>query len=275
MPLVPLALQNFPLALFTLPFYKRNNKYQGVVFDYVTKQKVDRVLVFLIDANTGRVIARTVTNRDGKYGFLISQSGQYELKIKKGAYTLKTDLEKDDLYGKLYTGAKELNEGTVMELNLALIQNSVDWHDYVQNTVSKGKILWRKIWHFLSMILLLGGSYLAIVNVVQTPSTWNYGMIGLYILMIVRLVIIKVTNPRGSVRRKEDNKPLPFSLVELYKDGQRKYFTTTDIQGRYFLQAEKGHYELKVQGRAMDGTGIVKRMKVFLKKGVVKLDVRV
>jgi hypothetical protein len=274
-PLAPIPLQASPLILFTLPFIKKSSQYGGVVFDYVTKQRLDKVLVILIDSETKRAVERTVTDQEGRYGFLISRDGKYELKIKRGAYTLKTNLEKDNLYGELYTKAMELKSGEIMEPNIALEQDVVDWQDYVKKTFSVGRNIWRRIWQAFSSLLLFLGVGITVYSVIKSPSIWNYLMLVIYILVIAKLIFGMVSKPRGVVKSKRDKKPLPFALVGLHKNGQRKYFSTTDIQGRYFLLAEEDNYNLKIRGKTLAGESVGVEKEIFAKNGVVEDKVEI
>jgi len=273
-PLFPMTLQVSFFTLFAIPFIKRKpEKYWGVVFDNYTKQPQKNAIVSLIDTKTGERLDSMVTDDTGRYGFLISKEAHYEIDIKKGHYVISTQKESDSIYGKIYIQPQNFQPETPIELNIALKQDRVNWENYANN-ISR-KIIIKKILNFFMYVLFIVGTIYSVYVTINYPHWMNYVVITIYAFVIIYLVTTITKKHYGTVTNKENKNPIPFTLVELHQNNQRKYFTVTDIQGRYYLLAKDGGYTMKIKGQPAGGHIFEKQGEIIVNKGIVREDIEI
>ena len=272
MPLVPFNLQTSFITLFAIPFFKRKpKKYWGTIFDKDTKQPQKNVIVSLVDAKTNEKIDSMMTDDTGRYGFLISKESQYALQVKKGHYTPFTQKDIDPIYGKIYTHPQDFKPETPIELNIALEQDKINWKKYTNNIATR--IVIKKIVNILMYILFSMGAIFSIVVTFFYPYWYNYAVLIFYALSIIYLITTFVTKHYGTVTNRQTKTPIPFTLIELFKNNKREYFTVSDIQGRYYLLAKNGKYTMKVKGQPVGGHIFEQHDTVIVDEGMVKKDI--
>jgi len=273
-PLIPFPLQTSIFTLFATPFIKRRkDKFWGVVFDSDTKQPIKNVVVSLVDVGSNEKIETILTDEQGRYGFLLSKQAKYEIIIKKRSYVINKEHYIDPIYGKLYTQPQEFMPDVLIELDIAIKQEKVDWHIYTQN-ISK-KILIKKIWNiFLYFIFVIGFIYAIYVTTIY--GHWiNYTVITVYAVTTMFLIFKKTKKHYGIIISKETNLPIPFVLVGLYQNDQRINFTVTDIEGRYYLLVKNGNYTIKIKGQIVNGRVFEKQKNITVKNGILKQDIKI
>ncbi|MEA3323139.1 MAG: SBBP repeat-containing protein [Patescibacteria group bacterium] len=273
-PLFPLPLQTSLLMLFAIPFIKRKKeKFWGIVFDSHTKQPIKNTVVYLIDTKSNEKLETVLTDEQGRYGFLISKPSNYTIEVKKGSYTISTKSNNDPIYGKTYTHPQEFKPDTPIELNISLQQQKVNWDNYVQG-ISK-KIILKTLWNILLYIIFAAGFIYTIYTTLNYPHWINYAVLSIYAITTIFLIVKKSRKHYGTVTSKETKTPIPFTLIELYKNDQRVHFTVTDIQGRYYLLAQDGTYTMKVKGQPAGGHIFEKHGDITVTKGIVKEDIEI
>ncbi|MEA3249304.1 MAG: fibronectin type III domain-containing protein, partial [Patescibacteria group bacterium] len=88
-------------SLLTHPsilFLGRRRKKWGVVYDAITKKAVDLAIVRLIDDKTGKIMRSMVTDKSGRYFFIV-EPGSYRLMVAKNGFVFPTaylEGEKED-----------------------------------------------------------------------------------------------------------------------------------------------------------------------------------
>lgn len=261
------------LALFAFPFTKRRKtKDWGVIFDEETKQPLKKVPIKLQEMNSGKVVATTFSDEQGRYGFLISQKGKYGLLVKLKNYSLDTSHPEDPLYGKLYTHPQEIDPASVEELNLALKQEKINWHEYLRSFDQRR--LLHKVLNFIFYGIFILGAIYSLQVTIKYPHWFNYLVLAVYGFTIIYLLARGFRKKFGTLRN-QAGKPIPLAVVELYQDNQRKYFTVTDLEGRYYLLAKNGHYTLKIKGQPISGHTFSFEKEIDIKDGILKRDFKI
>ena len=123
-------------------------------------------------------------------------------------------------------------------------------------------------------VVYIAGFIISIYAAVIYPSTINYIILASYFVFLALRIIHKNKKKFGTIISKEDRKPLPFTVVELYdtNNNQRVNFTVSDILGRYYLLANNGNYKLKIKSMSTLENHFQGEDKVSIKNGMFKED---
>ncbi|MCK4636152.1 MAG: Ig-like domain-containing protein [Candidatus Moranbacteria bacterium] len=272
------------IRFLALPFgRKRKEYYQGIAFDAVTKQPVPNLPIQIIDTKSGLVKKTVVTNEEGRYGFL-PEKGEYQLEINNPNYKLNTEQIRDELYEKIYQGqtitiTKEEQKNTVISPNLSLIPpTNFNWKEFAKQKIQKRHSNFAKTMNKLSQILFIAGFIWSAISVALSPNViWNWLILAFYIILSFYQLFNKKHQKRfGKVYKKESNKPIPFSRLNLKnKENQIKKFSVSDTLGRYLLLSPEGTYNLETKGTFLEGQPYTKKQIVKAKNGVVNAGVGV
>ena len=124
--------------LFFLVLRKRR-KFWGVVYDSVSKQPLDPVLVTLAYADSNHDVQSSVTDLFGRYGFL-ARPGKFKIFVRKTNYTFPSVRAKgnsDGVYGHLYHGEFFTLAGgaEVVAPNIPMDPQSRDWNQQAKESI--------------------------------------------------------------------------------------------------------------------------------------------
>lgn len=289
--LVAAAVANVPGLIFRLQNllfaflgFKKRRRNWGVVYDSVTKQPLDPAYVVISDMN-GNEVASSITDLDGRYGFLVPP-GIYTIAAGKTHYTFPSAVlagkQKDELYDNLYFGGEiEIKrDGEVVARNIPMDPTVTDWNEVAKREqqrfsfFNKADILFHKVVNVLFWV----GFGLAIFSVALVPVTFNYVALGLYIL----LFILNKTGFGGrkyGVIRDAQGKSLAFGIVRIFNAELHREIAhkVINAHGKYYAIVPKGRYYVTIEQKNQDGT----YTKVFtssamdIKNGIIKKDFRV
>jgi hypothetical protein len=242
--------QGFMAMLGLLP---KRKKVWGTVYDANTKRPIPFAKVQLLDRNR-RVLETRIADKDGRYGFLTTPESLLAQNVqililpiaKEYAFPSHTAATVDTfVYNNLYYGdlitvsdQKLINFDIPMDpirpsvVPLMLKSPSIVLGASVAAIADAG------FWLGLVMIPL---------NAIITPTPFTFGVMFLFLgTASLRIWGIR-EHPFGTVTDSATGRPMPFALITLNDlAGKRAGFTVTDEQGRYFLVAERGTYELTI-----------------------------
>lgn len=234
--------------LFTQPLKLLGfRKGWGTVYNAITKKPIDLALVRLYDAKSDRLLASRVTDRNGRYIFLVNP-GEYYIKIEKPGFDFPSALLKrahdDGSFLDLYYGEKIVISG---EERSAIIANiPIDQED-VQ--ITDAEILKKFSRARLSQALSWLGPALAAVYFLFFPSIFSLGLIVVHVLMLFlfrRLAGRKHKKKHWGVVYAPDGKnPVKRAITRIFSSeyGRMLEFYVTDDQGRYdFLVGNNKYY---------------------------------
>jgi hypothetical protein len=242
--------------LFTQPillFGRRRKKKWGVVFNSLTKQPIDLAIVRLVHFESKLVIRTIVTDKYGRYRFLV-QPGNFMIEVVKPGYvfpTLYLSNKKEDVdYLDLYHGGKiEVTSDQVIALNIPL--------DPVTSEETPRKVLLRKVTHAVRHLLAFCGIPFGITVLVISPTAPNalllLAQIGVYILFR-RLAVPAKSKSWGISIDGKTKKPISNVVVRIFDKKFNKLLETqvTDRNGKYgffvrrnvyYITAEKPGYQ--------------------------------
>jgi hypothetical protein len=250
-----------PARLFQLLFSwfgVGRKKTWGVVFDSMTKQALDPVVVSLKDA-TGKVIQTSITDMEGRYGF-VAVPGLYSLEAHKADYVFPSEKlfgkNSDGVYNDLYFGGtfQVLEEGEIITKNIPLDAINFNWNEYEKNRLGFGKkkTFMEKLQKFGTVLFVIG-FIVSIVAVFISPILWNYIMLSLYIVAGI-FQILGLAKHAGSASI--DGIPLSFGIMRVYSNTLKKEMkkVVLDNFGNYYCLVRNGEYYITLEARNSDGT---------------------
>lgn len=256
-PLVLLRLWNLILALLGL---RRRRTPWGTVYDSVTKQPLDPVYVVLQDLN-GKEIATSITDLDGRYGFLVTR-GQYRIIVNKTNYIFPSKKlfgkTEDELYQGLYFSeiidVKE--DGEVITKNIPMDPVNFDWNEFAKRDQKLlSSYSRRDVWVArIADILFIAGFIFTIIACLVSPMLYNYIIFAFYILMLALKRTVLKPRSYGRIRRKENQNPLSFAIIRIFFAGSEHEVAhkVADESGKYYCLVPNGKYYTKIENKNLD-----------------------
>lgn len=242
---IPYALYLY--SLIAHPFLliaRRRRKKWGVVYNSLNKLPLDLAIVRLMDAKTGRILRTMVTDKEGRYFFIV-QAGSYRLASVKPGYVFPTAHlkgQKDDAkYVDLYHGEDiVVREETAITANIPL--------DPVVSTKTPRRVIWEGIGRRLQGTI----GYLAILGmavacyITPTPVMFSLFALNLGMFMVFRrLAVGRHPKSWGIVYDDHTGKPIQNAVARIFETKFNKLLETqvTDNRGRYaFLVGSNVYY---------------------------------
>lgn len=234
--------------LFTQPlmlFRRKKRKAWGVVYNSLTKLPLDLVIMRLIDINTNRIVQSRVTDKNGRFAFLV-EPGKYKIEINQPNFkypsVFLSSFKEDYPFIDLYHG--EIIE--VQEKGASVTPNIPVDPSGEEMPVKKLllKIVLRRFQHLFSVVSLL----LSFVFFYISPSVLTGILCEVQILfyfLFLRLAIPPNPKSWGIVYDENTKKPLHDAIVRVFDNQYNKLLETqiTDDKGRYsFLVGKNAYY---------------------------------
>ncbi len=250
---IPIRIWNI---IPTLLGFKRRKRPWGTVYDSITKQPLDPVYVML-KTNSGKEIATSITDLDGRYGFQV-EPGQYSLFANKANYIfpsvkLKGKTE-DELYDNLYFGGgiDIAKEDEIINKNIPMDAINFNWNEFEKAKNKKLMKFYSKTELFLariSKILFIAGLISSIILALVEPKTFNLVILGLYALIIILALFGVKPRAFGFVTEKGTGYPLSFGIISVFSSelGREVAHSVIGKTGKYYLLVPKGNYFVKLR----------------------------
>lgn len=254
----------------------------GVVFDSFTKEPLDPVYVVLKDALTGQMVQTSITDLDGRYGFLVAK-GVYRIEASKMSYQFPSlrlaGKTKDELYDNLYFGGDITVEedDQVMTHNIPMDPLEANWNEKekLKRGLTRYYSRFDKFFAVLSEVIFTVGFLFSIFATIVSPIVWNIIVLALY----VSVLLFKQFgfDKRGKPGRiTVAGQPLVHGVIRLIspETGIEVKKTVTSKDGYYYCLAPKGTYEMEVCSKQPDGTYIpIVKKTVYVKRGVLREEI--
>jgi cysteine-rich repeat protein len=248
------SLLAHPLLLIA----RRKRRRWGVVYNALTKLPIDLAIVRLVDMKTGRIIRSAVTDKDGRYFFIVG-AGEYKLVAVKPGYVFPTSYlggEKEDAqFIDLYHGdVVRVTEETSVTANIPLDPAKAERKPWSISLGGAG----RRLQKGLGLVTVL---IMAVVFAISPSLTMG-------VLLAVNIVFYAIFSrlaipPRpknwGVVYDEATKRPLSNVVVRIFETKFNKLLEAqvTDIRGRYaflvgsnvyYVTYEKPGYQKQQQG---------------------------
>ncbi|MBT7348797.1 carboxypeptidase regulatory-like domain-containing protein, partial [Candidatus Falkowbacteria bacterium] len=229
-----------PLLLLT----KKRRKGWGIVYDAASKKPVDLAVVRVYNAETKKLVRTKVTDKAGRYEFIL-KPGKYYIEVQKKDYKfpckildkVTTDGHFEDVY---YGEVIEVQERDAVSMPIAL-----DPIKLAQKGEKVMKLFWFKKTQTLFTLI---APVAAIVSFIINP-TLKFGLliVGQVALYFLFSRLAKGDKPKswGIVRDLENKKTLSRTIVRVFETKFNKLLDTqvTDGKGRYaFLVGNQEYY---------------------------------
>lgn len=268
---LPLRIWNFLLVLFGI---RKRRKSWGIVYDSLSKQPLDPVIVSLKNSK-GEEISTSITDMDGRYGFFVEE-GSYTLSAGKGNYTFPSSImggqNYDPMYDNLYYGETlELGRDSVITKNIPMDPVGVDWNQTEKVRTKRGYTT--EFIQFIARatnILFFIGFITSMVSLALSQNILNIGMLLFYI--ILGLIRRAGFAPRIYGTLLIGDKPLGSAILRFWNEsGVQISKAVTDSMGRYYALVPTGNYRMSVE--ISDEIGgmkpYVSGMEIEAKSGVI------
>jgi hypothetical protein len=250
---VALLASSFQLASFlqyllSVPFLffaRRKRRGFGIVYHAITKAPVDLATVRLYrlpdtdtgQATVGRLVASRVTDKGGRYFFLV-QPGRYRMIAMKPGFVFPSEYLKDVKDDKMYLDVYHGEPLTVSEKDAVITANIP--MDPLQSMAAQAPARIQRL-HYLRLVqnvIAMSGIIISLVVAVIFPSTFAWGLVGVQIvvfLLIRRLAGAKKPKSWGIVYDKQTGRPLANAVARVFEPKYNKLLETaiSDSKGRY------------------------------------------
>lgn len=255
----------------------RKRRLWGTVYDSFTKSPLADVRLELLSKDN-RVLETRFTDRDGRYGFVLSTESietkvrEVQIRASKKEYrfpsTVKVDEHESMVYQNIYRGGVvQVKEDQLVSHDIPL--DSEQPQAFKQKKVPLSALLSRWIASFADASFKVG-LVVAPLNFIMHPSIFDGVVVGIYgILGIARLLGANF-RPYGLVVDVSSNNAVPYSFITLADaSGTRVGHAVSDDRGRYFLLAQEGSFIIEAHTPAQIQPGRSLRKVVSAKKGWV------
>ena len=240
------------LIFFSL---KRTKNFWGIVYDSVTKQPLDPVIVKLLYTD-GREIETCVTDLDGRYGFL-AKPGKFKIYARKTNYnfpSLYAPEQTDGIYKNLYHGEffTLYEDSEVLAPNIPMDPVGFDWNQQAKKkVVSSYPFLNLLATKLISVIFWFGLIICGLFVWRHYPAVplYLYIILSVYFVLIALSRITRESRLWGRVIIKNSKLPAERVFLELHSarfSGISFGKAQVHQNGRFLLRAAKGKYVLSV-----------------------------
>ncbi|MDP3740933.1 MAG: hypothetical protein Q8R08_01235, partial [bacterium] len=230
---------------------RRRPRYWGTVYDSVSKQPLDPVLVELVDEKSGKVAGTSITDLSGRFGFF-DRPGKYLIRPKKTHYVFPSTIvsgKTDGVFANIYLGEvlTIAGGGEVISPNIPMDPKGFDWNQQAKLGIVKLHPRMELAMHWFLQTLFWAGFALALVVLIANPGILNFIFGGIYIALAIVRRFIPHSRLWGRVQ--SANIPVQGLYLELNPKAMPTFSfvkTVTGASGRFFLKAPKGEYILRV-----------------------------
>jgi hypothetical protein len=251
------------LAFFSL---RKTKQFWGIVYDSVTKQPLDPVIVKLLYAD-GREIETCVTDLSGRYGFLASP-GKFKIFARKTNYVFPSKYAaaaEDGIYENLYHGEffELFGEYEVVAPNIPMDPGSFDWNQKAKQLVIKTHPYFKLLVKRLIAVVFWFGFLMCAVMIWRLyPRVpyYLYAVAAVYILLFIFAGIIPEARLWGRLIFKNGGVDMSNWVLELNNPrfpGINFGRATSREDGKFLLRANKGKYRLNITKKLEDGQKVV------------------
>ncbi len=274
------SLVSYIYFLLTQPLLllgRRQRKQYGTVYNALTKLPVDLASVRLIRTSTNRLVRTVVTDKLGRYAFIVEQ-GEYRIEATKPGYSFPTRFlvgrKEDAEYLDLYHGEKVTvsEEGAVITANIPL--------DPTEIRKSNKRLFVDEIVRRLQSALAFSSVIFTLIAALLYQRLYLYILVGaqfLLYLLFRRLASTKRPKNWGIIYDERTKKPIPFAVARIIEAQYNKTLESriADSKGRYNFLVGTNKYYVTVEkpGYEPAKTNEIDLTTVKKEGGVVSRDI--
>ena len=211
----------------------RKRKPWGRVINHLTGRPIEGAVVKILDTGFRKVKETQVTDKEGRFGFLVAP-GSYLIQVLRSGFG-----EKETPIFQV----ADLNHSPNLEISLEALH--IGLAEYALRTA--------RFWHWLNLFLdrlspftITIGTIASILSALIAPTMLNYAILALYALLILLMTVVKNIAVRsfGRVLSRVTAAPVPLAVVRLYDVKKNWLIGThvTDESGRFRFLINPGEY---------------------------------
>lgn len=259
--LIPVRLWSLLLAALGI---KKRRKPWGTVYDSITKQPLDPAYVVLRDQE-GAEVATTITDLDGRFGFVVPKAGTYSLVAHKTNYLFPSQKlvgrDHDELYRDLYFGEHFTTSapGEIIIRNVPMDPIKFDWNEFAKKRQRLMKFYSERdkwLLHLSDTLFVVGFSVAAIAVIAAPTRAYNIVIFLMYaLLFFIRRHGVQA-RPFGYVMEASTGYPISYAVIRISQAGTgvEVMHRITDATGRYYCLLPNGQYHVRIDKKLPDGT---------------------
>jgi hypothetical protein len=247
-----LRLANNVLNFFSL---KQTTRFWGIVYDSVSKQPLDPVIVKLMYVD-GREVETCVTDIAGRYGFL-ARPGKFKIYVRKTNYTfpsLYASGDSDAIYENLYHGEFfRLHEDyEVVAPNIPMDPVGQDWNQKAKKSVVQNYPYLKYFFKVVVALVFWSGFILDgafIVKAYPSVPMPLYIVAVVYLFLLILSTVLPDARLWGKIKTNMILAPGESFFLELLDPkfpGISFGKATAKEDGKFLLRSNKGHYTISV-----------------------------
>jgi uncharacterized repeat protein (TIGR01451 family) len=228
--------------------FRRKRKKWGVVYNALSKMPVDLAVVRLFRAKDNKLLQTRVTDKQGRYIFIVKEPGKYYISVIKNGFFFPTKYlsfdKQDAKYIDLYHG--EAIEVTDQE---AVITANVPLDPSEKKIMPERQVIFGYLFKNLRLVISYVGLILAGLIFLIYP-TWITGISILFHILLFTIFMRLLVPPKpkswGIVYDQKTKEPLHYAIVRIFDIKFNKLLETqvTDSKGRYSFLVSKNQYQL-------------------------------
>ena len=257
--LIPARLWSLLMAALGL---KKRRRPWGTVYDSITKQPLDPAYVTLRTME-GKEITSSITDLDGRFGFVVPEPGHYTIYAQKTNYVFPSQklvgYDHDELYRDLYFGEHfyVANAGDVVIKNIPMDPEKFDWNEFAKKQQNLMKFYSKrdKILRHLSDIFFGIGFIVASIAVIFAPKTYNIVIFCLYVVLFFIRKHGAHSRPYGDITDFATGNPISYGIIRVSSaaTGVEVMHRIADSKGRYYALLPNGEYKVRIDRKLPDG----------------------
>jgi prepilin-type N-terminal cleavage/methylation domain-containing protein len=245
--------------LFTQPlfvFSRRKHRAWGVIYNSLTKLPVDLAVIRLFDAKTGKRIKSAVTDRAGRFSFLVLE-GEYLLEVAKIGFSfpsqLVTGAKEDGQYTNVYDGkeVKVAAGGELLTPSVPIDPVTKEENDHAAIRRNYRKQIQRGI----AILTPTIGILCFIISPNILTGLLLFGQLSAYWLF-KRLAITREPKQWGYIYEKGVGRAISNAVLRIFALPYHKLAETqvSDRRGRYHFRVGSGLFYLTASKNGYDKT---------------------
>ena len=222
--------------IFLFGFTKKKKKW-GIVYDTESNQPIPLAVVRIFDQEYKRLLETQLTDKDGRFGFLV-EPGKYYINVIKANYTFPSHVVEGEYHGEPF----EIKEDSVISVNIPIDPNI---HKLAHRLNILSIITKTLNWVRIPVAIL--GTILSISIYFAIPDTVNLLIVIFYLIIwLNELYQIKKGRLIGMVTKKVNNAPIALAIIRVFDEANNKLIATrvTESQGKYYYLTGPGIFYL-------------------------------
>ncbi len=246
------SLASYLYFLLTQPLLliaRRKRKGFGTVYNALTKLPLDLASVRLFRTGTNRLVRTVVTDKYGRYAFIVEQ-GEYRIEITKPGYAFPSRYllgkKEDAQFIDLYHGERIVvnDEGAAITANIPL--------DPIEHVKTNRRLLLEEFGRHVQNVLAFSSVLLTLIAALLYRHLYLYilaaGQLLLY-LLFRRLARPKRPKNWGIIYDERTKKPIPFAVARIVETQYNRTLESSvaDSKGRYNFLVGSSQYYVTVE----------------------------